>query len=53
METKWKQAIAEGKNVSVEIKVNYTDNALRPSSFDIKSKIDGEIKTVTLLNQNF
>ncbi|MRI68741.1 hypothetical protein GH885_20775 [Gracilibacillus thailandensis] len=50
LENKWAKAIEEGKHISVNVKVNYEKNALRPSSFEIKYVIDGVIKKRVLKN---
>ncbi|GFN31594.1 DNA/RNA non-specific endonuclease [Paenibacillus xylaniclasticus] len=52
MENEWANALNADppKHVSVDVKVNYEGDSLRPSSFIVKYKIDGEIKIVELLN---
>ena len=42
METTWKNALAEGKSVEVNVKINYTSSSRRPDSFDIDYSIDGQ-----------
>lgn len=41
IEDEWADAIKSGKTVSVEQKINYDKNDIRPSSFDIYYEIDG------------
>ena len=41
LENQWAKALEEGKDVSVNVKVNYVDDNLRPDSFDVFYKIDG------------
>ena len=41
IENQWAKAIKEGKDVSVDIFVNYSDLTGRPSSFDVSYVIDG------------
>ena len=48
LENKWAKAIEKRKKVSVNVKVNYEGTGLRPTSFEIEYKIDGEIKIVEL-----
>ncbi|WP_273834227.1 DNA/RNA non-specific endonuclease [Guptibacillus sedimenti] len=50
LENKWATAIQEGKKVSVNVKINYENDGLRPISFEIKYVIDGSIKKVKLSN---
>ncbi|QTN01572.1 hypothetical protein ERJ70_15270 [Sediminibacillus dalangtanensis] len=50
LENQWAKAIEEGKEVSVNVKVNYEGNSLRPSSFDIEYEIDGRMRFVSLEN---
>lgn len=42
LENQWAKALEEGKKVSVTVKVNYMGDSLRPSSFDVFYKINGE-----------
>ncbi|RDX01540.1 hypothetical protein UR08_09540 [Listeria kieliensis] len=42
IENTWAKAIEEGKKVSVDVKVNYDNISLRPSSFDIDYTIEGK-----------
>ena len=42
IENQWAKAIEEGKKVSVDVKINYTGNKLRPDSFEVTYNIDGE-----------
>ena len=42
MERTWAKAINNGQKVTdISIKVNYSGNSSRPSSFDVSFKIDG------------
>lgn len=41
LENKWANALKEGKPVNVDIKINYDNGAVRPSSFEVKYIIDG------------
>ncbi|SDN22122.1 DNA/RNA non-specific endonuclease [Psychrobacillus sp. OK028] len=50
LENQWAAAIKEGKKVSVNVKVNYEETGLRPTSFEIKYNIDDVIKKVRLKN---
>ncbi|MDQ0221035.1 transposase [Peribacillus cavernae] len=50
LENHWAKAIDEGKNVSVNVKVNYEGNGLRPSSFDIEYEIDGRMRFTSIEN---
>ncbi|MBO5151630.1 MAG: DNA/RNA non-specific endonuclease [Oscillospiraceae bacterium] len=43
MENTWAEAIKDGKQVSVDIKINYDGDSKRPSSFDVSYSIDGEM----------
>ncbi len=45
LERQWEKALKEGKEVIVDIKVNYVGDSLRPDSFDIVYQI-GDEKTV-------
>jgi len=42
IENQWAEAIRQGKRVEVEIKVNYNGDNIRPQSFEVSYKIDGE-----------
>ncbi|MFC7393455.1 DNA/RNA non-specific endonuclease [Scopulibacillus cellulosilyticus] len=44
LENQWAKAISKGKEVSVKVKVHYDRSELRPSSFEVKYKIDGAVK---------
>ncbi|MGI8349260.1 DNA/RNA non-specific endonuclease, partial [Niallia circulans] len=50
LENQWAKAIEEGRDVSVNVKVNYEGNSLRPSSFDIEYEIDGRMRFTSLEN---
>ncbi len=50
LENQWAKAIEEGKDVSVNVKVNYEGNSLRPSSFDIEYEIDGRMRFTSIGN---
>lgn len=41
LENQWAKALKAGKDVSVNVKVNYVRDALRPDSFDVRYTIDG------------
>lgn len=41
IENEWAKAIREGKDVSVEVKITYSSNSMRPEGFGIKYDIDG------------
>lgn len=41
LENQWAKALEEGKDVSVNVKVNYIGDSLRPDSFDVRYTIDG------------
>lgn len=43
LENQWAKAIEEGKDVSVNVKINYEGNSLRPSGFDIEYEIDEQM----------
>lgn len=49
LENIWANAIKNGQKVSLDIKVNYQGNSLRPDSFEIEQVIDGfkEIKNIS------
>ncbi|KXT81420.1 transposase (12) [Streptococcus oralis] len=42
LENQWAKALEEGKDVSINVKVNYVGDNLRPDSFDVFYKIDGK-----------
>ncbi len=42
LENQWAKALEEGKKVSVQVRVNYAGDSLRPSSFDVTYFIDGK-----------
>ncbi|MDM5299794.1 T7SS effector LXG polymorphic toxin [Bacillus pumilus] len=50
LENQWAKAIKEGKDVSVNVKVNYEGNSLRPSGFDIEYEIDGRMRFTSIEN---
>ncbi|EKB45754.1 Transposase protein [Solibacillus isronensis B3W22] len=50
LENQWAKAIEEGKDVSVNVKVNYEGNSLRPSGFDIEYEIDGRMRFTSIEN---
>ncbi|NGM85218.1 DNA/RNA non-specific endonuclease [Paenibacillus sp. 7124] len=52
IENEWAKALQSNppKHVSVEVKVNYEGDSLRPSSFNVIYEIDGKIKVVDLVN---
>ncbi|WP_083633380.1 T7SS effector LXG polymorphic toxin [Alkalihalophilus pseudofirmus] len=50
LENQWAKAIEEGKDVSVNVKVNYSGNSSRPSSFDIEYEIDGRVRFTSMEN---
>lgn len=52
MESTWEKALSEGKSVNVKIKAEYKGESLRPDSFIVKYKIEGEgTKIVRVKNQ--
>ncbi|MFS0554752.1 DNA/RNA non-specific endonuclease [Brevibacillus sp. 179-C9.3 HS] len=52
IENEWARALKENppKHVSVDVKVNYEGDSLRPSSFNVSYIIDGELKVFDLVN---
>jgi hypothetical protein len=50
LENKWAKALKNGKKVSVEIKVHYSGDSLRPDSFEVVSVIDGKRYTQLIPN---
>lgn len=42
LENQWAKDLKAGKDVSVNVKVNYVGDSLRPDSFDVFYKIDGK-----------
>ncbi|UFT98912.1 DNA/RNA non-specific endonuclease [Radiobacillus kanasensis] len=50
LENIWAKAIEEGKDVSVNVKVNYEGTNSRPASFEIKYSINGVLKKRILDN---
>ena len=50
LDNQWANAIVEGKDVSVNVKINYEGKSLRPSSFDIEYVIDGRMRFISLEN---
>lgn len=52
IENEWAKALQSNppKHVSVEVRVNYEGDSLRPSSFNVIYEIDGKIKVVDLVN---
>ncbi|MFE4813377.1 T7SS effector LXG polymorphic toxin [Peribacillus simplex] len=50
LENQWATAIKEGKFVSVNVKVNYDGDKMRPSGFDIEYEIDGRVRFISLEN---
>lgn len=42
LENSWAKALKEGKDVSVNVKINYSGDGLRPSSFEVSYSIDGD-----------
>ncbi|NRR23880.1 DNA/RNA non-specific endonuclease [Brevibacillus sp. MS2.2] len=52
IENEWARALKENppKQVSVDVKVNYEGDSLRPSSFNVSYIIDGELKVFDLVN---
>ena len=41
LENKWAKAIGEGKEVKVNVEINYNSDDLRPSGFDVQFTVDG------------
>ena len=52
LEQKWSQALADGKTVKVKIEPIYSDDSIRPISFDIEYEINGIEKLMRIKNQN-
>ena len=51
MEQEWKKAIENGKSVTdVKLEPVYSGNSLRPDSFIVKYRIEGELPTKTIIN---
>ncbi|MCQ2748684.1 MAG: DNA/RNA non-specific endonuclease [Clostridia bacterium] len=50
MENAWAAALEDGKEVTVEVEVIYTDEDMRPDEFDVEYTIDGEYFTQHLIN---
>ncbi|WP_176585360.1 T7SS effector LXG polymorphic toxin [Priestia megaterium] len=50
LENKWAKAIEKGKHVSVNVKINYEGNNVRPSSFDIEYEIQGRMSFTSIEN---
>lgn len=50
MENAWAAALEDGKEVTVEVEVIYTDEDMRPDEFDVEYTIDGEYFTQHLMN---
>ncbi|QNK51370.1 DNA/RNA non-specific endonuclease [Brevibacterium sp. PAMC23299] len=50
LENQWATAIKEGKFVSVNVKVNYDGDKMRPSGFDIEYEIDGRVRFISIEN---
>nr|WP_243646937.1 DNA/RNA non-specific endonuclease [Scopulibacillus darangshiensis] len=50
LENLWAKALDKGKKVTVNVKINYDGNGLRPSSFDIEYTIDGAFDAITIKN---
>ena len=51
IENEWAKAIKGGKDVSVDIKVNYSGESVRPSSYEVTYSIDGNITSKILQNK--
>jgi hypothetical protein len=51
MENSWADALAEGKDVKVMVEPIYTNDSIRPDSFDVISQIDGELVYKSFENQ--
>jgi hypothetical protein len=50
LENQWAKAIENGQKVELEIKISYESDALRPASFEVKYKIDGEFFDPPIIN---
>jgi len=50
IENQWDNALRNGKQVTVDINVNYDGAHLRPVSFEVEYTIDGIYKEITLKN---
>lgn len=45
LENQWRQAVEAGKDVSINIKIDYGNSTTgRPTAFDVDTVIDGELK---------
>ncbi|MDF2911369.1 MAG: hypothetical protein K0Q56_2250 [Sporolactobacillus laevolacticus] len=51
LENLWAKAVEEGKDVSVNVKINYDGTGMRPISFNITYKIDG-MRFKSLINNS-
>ncbi len=52
LESAWVKALKEKREVLVDIKPVYESNSLRPVSFNLKYKIDGEKFKISLKNEH-
>ncbi|VBB09905.1 pectin lyase fold [Lucifera butyrica] len=50
IENQWAKAIEEGKQVKVNVEVNYEGSSLRPSKFNVQYEIDGKFYEKSILN---
>uniref|UniRef100_UPI0027D330B3 DNA/RNA non-specific endonuclease n=1 Tax=Oceanobacillus saliphilus TaxID=2925834 RepID=UPI0027D330B3 len=50
LENQWANAIKDGKQVYVNVKIEYSGNSSRPSTFNVQYEIDGERFIKDLLN---
>ncbi|EPY05764.1 hypothetical protein PAALTS15_18228 [Paenibacillus alvei TS-15] len=52
IEDEWTRALKAKppKHVTVEVKINYNGDSLRPSSFNVTYTIDGELKVIDIIN---
>ncbi|GIN14192.1 hypothetical protein J26TS2_40590 [Shouchella clausii] len=50
LENQWANAVKEGKQVNVNVKIEYSGNSSRPSTFNVQYEIDGERFIKDLVN---
>ena len=41
LENEWANALAQGQQVALDIRINYPSGSSRPASFDVEYTIDG------------
>jgi hypothetical protein len=50
IENHWARSIGAGKKVQVHVEIEYNDNNMRPSIFNIKYEINDEVFKISLKN---